>query len=254
MYSEKRRLEQEITSIEAKLCDLPEGKLICPSNGTYTKWYRSDGHKSTYLSKKNQELAEQLAIKKYLTAKLEDLILEQKAIDSYLQHHNKDMTRTEELLSDKSPYSGLLSSYFLPASSELREWMTQPYNRNPAYPEQCIYKTSAGIFVRSKSEALIAMLLHTNNIPFRYESALSLEDTTIYPDFTIRHPQTGDIFYWEHFGMMDNPSYSKHAFWKLQLYTSNGIFPSVHLLTTYETMEHPLNLQLAEDLVKAYFL
>lgn len=254
MNREHRRLEKEIASLQAELSSFPEGKLICCSNGNYTKWYRSDGHKSTYLSKNNLDLARQLAVKKYLEAKLEELHSQKDAIAAYLCHRSKKSILAENLLSEDSPYSQLLSSYFRPQDPELKQWMTQPYQQNPAYPEHLIHKTSAGFYVRSKSEALIAMLLHTNRIPFRYECALSLGETTLYPDFTIRHPETGEFFYWEHFGMMDQPAYAKHAFAKLELFTSNGILPSVHLLTTFETMEQPLDLQVAEGLIKMYFL
>ncbi|MFQ8777759.1 MAG: hypothetical protein ACLR78_10425 [Roseburia sp.] len=63
--------------------------------------------------------------------------------------------------------------------------------------------------MRSKSEAMIAMLLHLNAIPYRYECALSLGGVTLFPDFTIRHPVTGVLYYWEHFGLMDDPAYAK---------------------------------------------
>jgi len=59
------------------------------------------------------------------------------------------------------------------------------------------------------------MILYADNIPFRYECALQLDNITIYPDFTIRHPQTGETIYWEHFGRMDKDDYSKNAFSKL---------------------------------------
>lgn len=68
-------------------------------------------------------------------------------------------------------------------------------------------------------------MLLTNKIPFRYECELQLEETTLYPDFTLRHPLTGQVFYWEHFGMMDNPNYCRNATTKLQLYFSHGIIP-----------------------------
>lgn len=96
--------------------------------------------------------------------------------------------------------------------------------------------------------------LYTNQIPFRYECALSLTSTTIYPDFTIRHPRTGETFYWEHFGMMGDPDYSQKAFHRMQLYNSNGIIPSIHLITTFETLEYPLNYETIEKIVKEYFL
>ncbi|MBO5070978.1 MAG: ATPase [Roseburia sp.] len=253
MCSERQRLEQKITSIQDEIRELPNGKLICVRNGNYTKWFQSDGHKCTYIPRKNRKLAEQLAAKKYLSLQKEELLQEQKAIDFYLSHHSTDC-RAHQLLSDHSGYSELLSPFFTPSSQELLEWMNSPYEHNQMYPEQLIQKTGAGIYVRSKSEAIIVMLLHIHKVPFRYECALHLENNVIYPDFTIRHPQTGQIFYWEHFGMMDNPNYCQNTFSKLQTYASNGIYPSHQLITTYETKDYPLDSGLVETIIKHYFL
>ena len=132
--------------------------------------------------------------------------------------------------------------------------MQAPYMRNPVCPEQLVHKTSSGILVRSKSEAIITMLLHMYQIPFRYECALQLGESTVFPDFTIRHPQTKQYYYWEHFGMMDNDSYSTKALSKLRLYTANEIFPSIQLITTYETKDQPLDSAFVEMLIKYYFL
>lgn len=251
MYAERQRLAQEITSLQDQIHQLPDGKLICVRNGSYTKWLRSDGHNTTYIPRKNRQLAEQLAAKKYLSLQEQDLLQEQKAIDFYLRHHVNDC-RAAQLLSQNSAYSELLAPYFAPPGKELQDWMNAPYEHNSKYPEQLIHNTGAGIYVRSKSEAIIAMLLHVHRIPFRYECALSLNNIVIFPDFTLRHPQTGQIFYWEHFGMMDNPSYCQNTFSKLQLYTANGIYPSVQLITTYETKEHPLDSSYVETMIRHF--
>lgn len=101
---------------------------------------------------------------------------------------------------------------------------------------------------------MIDMFLYTNHIPFRYECALSLGETTIFPDFTILHPKTGDIYYWEHFGRMDEPSYYKNVAPKLQLYISHGIIPSINLITTYETQNNPLSSEIIDKIIHYYFL
>ena len=88
MLDEQTRLKQELDSIELQLSTLPEGKLICSqSSPSYYKWYQSDGHQKNYIPKKNLELAQKLAIKKYLSAKKEDITQELCAIDFYLRHH-----------------------------------------------------------------------------------------------------------------------------------------------------------------------
>lgn len=155
---------------------------------------------------------------------------------------------------DAPEFRDLLSPFFEPLSQELSHWMKAPYEQNPLHPEQLIHKTGSGHLVRSKSEAIIGMLLHINRIPFRYECSLQLGETTVFPDFTIRHPQTGEKYYWEHFGMMDDPIYCKNAISKLHLYAIHGIIPSIRLLTTYETRENPLSPDSVEKQIEQYFL
>lgn len=132
--------------------------------------------------------------------------------------------------------------------------MNSPYESNPKFPEQLLHHTASGRLVRSKSEAIIDMVLSKYRIPFRYECALNLGEITIYPDFTILHPVTGELYYWEHFGLMDDAVYCKSACSKLQLYCAHGIIPNVHLITTYESKECPLNSDFVEKIVQMYFI
>ena len=251
--SEVQRLEHEIKSLNKQLSTLPDGKLVCARNGQSFKWYQSDGHHSQYIPKSNRSFAEKLAIKKYLTVKHQELSQEKQALEFYLRHHHEPIL-ADSLLAPTSPYSQLLTPYFTPDSEEFTAWMNETFDTNNSYPEQKNHKTCAGIYVRSKSEALITTLLHTNKIPFRYECALFLDPVTIYPDFTLRHPHTGEYYYWEHFGLIDTPNYRSKAFSKLQLYASNNIYPTINLITTYETTEHPLDSDYVEHLIQHYFL
>ena len=251
---EQKRLDDEIQSVRAQFQKLPDGKIYCARNQQRYKWYYSDGQTQVYLPKKERKFAEQLAAKKYLTTLYEDLLLEKKAIDAYLKHSPTNSPKSISLLTEESGYQELLLPYFKPLSLELSDWMNFPYDRNTKFPEQLIQKTVSGHYVRSKSEALIDMLLYINKIPFRYECSLTLGETIVYPDFTIRHPHTGKVYYWEHFGLMDDLSYSKNAISKLNLYTSYGIIPTVHLITTYETKDNPLSYDTIEKLIKLYFL
>lgn len=254
MLAESQQLKKQISLLEKQLESFPPGKLVCTRNQNRFKWYQSDGHKCTYIPKKNRPLAEKLAVKKYLSLKLNDLKAEKRAIQFYLNHHRSDTGNTEQLLTQESEFKNLLSPYFIPLSMELSDWSHADFPHNPKYPEQLIHKSSSKNRLRSKSEAMIDMCLHTNKIPFRYECTLQLGEITIYPDFTIRHPKTGQFYYWEHFGMMDHPSYSKKVASKLDLYISNGIIPSIHLITTYETQNEPLSFEVINKLISHYFL
>ena len=254
MQEESLRLEQQISQLKKQLLSLPTGKLICTRNQNRYKWYQSDGHKCTYIPKKNRQLAEKLAIKKYLSLSLEDAISEKRAIQYYLNHHHSDVGKADSLLIEDSEFKTLLAPYFTPLSKELSAWVHSDYPHNLKYPEQLIHKSISRNTLRSKSEAMIDMLLYTNKIPFRYECELQLSDITLYPDFTIRHPYTGQIFYWEHFGMMDHLTYAGNVASKLDIYISHKIIPSIQLITTYETKEHPLSIDVISKLIEHYFL
>lgn len=253
MLCEQARLEKEIQSLNHQIENLPSGNLFFSHNGKYVKWYQCNNGHQTYIKKNNHHLAEQLAKKKYLTAKREELIQELKAVNLYLKHHHSKDSSAEQMLLPNSDYYEFLKSDYLPLSEELNAWMNAPYEQNKMHPEHLLQPTISGHIVRSKSEALIDTILCKNQIPFRYEAALKLKHTTYYPDFTIRHPHTGKTYYWEHFGLMDNPDYSKKAILKLQQYSEHGIIPGIQLLTTFETQETPLSPEWVETIVQYHF-
>ena len=254
MLSENNRLEQQIEHLQSQIASLPEGKLICTFDNDYCKWYKSDGHTKSYISKKERPLAEQLALKKYLSLRLKELLSKKRAAQFYLSHYPASPSQANKLMEEHSEFQKLLANSFSPLSQELTDWMNSPNPGNPIHSEQLIHKSVSGNLVRSKSEALIDMTLYVNRIPFRYESPLTIHEVTIFPDFTIRHPQTGQFYYWEHFGLMDHPDYAKRAFNKLQYYYDAGIIPSINLITTYETKDSPLSSELVEKIIYHYFL
>lgn len=254
MISEKQRLEKQIKFTQTQLEQLPTGKLISTKKGSGSKWQVTDGKTKKYLPKKERYLAEQLAYKKYLLLQLKTLLNEKTAVDFYLRHHDSNCYNAEQSLINSPQYKELLKPFFKPISEDLEQWMNTPYEKNLKHPESLIFNTLSGNKVRSKSEVLIDMLLYKNKIPFRYECLLELGEFSVFPDFTIRHPRTGEVFYWEHFGMMDNSTYCRNTHIKLQNYTSYGIIPSIQLITTYETKNHPLMPDVVEKIIQHYFL
>lgn len=246
-----QNLEKEIENINKQLESLPEGSISCAINGPNYKWYHLKKNGADYIPKKNRALAEQLAHKKYLLTLSEDLSKEKRAIQYYLKHSPRSSNTTKLL--HHPEYQRLLSITFRPQNEELADWMHTPYERSTNHPEHLIHKSSSGNLVRSKSEAIIDMLLYLHKIPFRYECALHLGSTTLFPDFTIKHPLTGKIYYWEHLGLLDNSSYANNTISKLQLYTSHGILPSFNLITTAETKEVPLSADTVAKIIRLYF-
>jgi len=251
MLSELEQLEHRIVDVQERLKQLPKGNLICAKNGKYYKWYRFDGKVTSYISKSQRKLAEQLALKRYLKLLEKELLAEQKAVRSFLTHYPHK--RESQLLFEHEEYCALLKSFVRPLSQELLEWQEAAYDKSEKYPEQLMHKCGSGLVVRSKSEAMIATFLQMNRIPFRYECAFRLDRGIVYPDFTIRHPRTGETYYWEHFGLMDDLDYARKFCSKMQMYTMNGIIPSIQLITTYETKEHPLTVDVIEGTIQRYF-
>ena len=253
ILAEKHHLDSAIAEIDSKLTSLPDGKLICALNGKHYKWYHSDGHTPVYLPKKELALACQLAQKQYLLYEKEDLEKQRKALNQYLKSYTPSSNRAEQLLYHPE-YHKLLSPYFQPLSQELSSWANESYPQNETHPKRFIHRTLSGHEVRSKSEAMIANALYNNKIPFRYECLLQLGNISLHPDFTIRHPVTGILYYWEHFGIADEYTYAQQISSKLHLYMTYNIIPTIQLITTYETKEHPLCSDTIERIIKEYFL
>lgn len=251
---EYQKLLNQLQDIETRLRCSPEGNLVISHEAAYSKWYHRLASEKYYIPKANRQLAEKLAAKKYLSLLREELLLEKKALEAYLRLHPAEPTYDKIQRTASPEFLKLLAPHFKPLSSELSEWASAAFDTNLGNPEHLIHKTSSGIYVRSKSEALIATLLSAQQIPFRYECALRLGQTILYPDFTIRHPQTGSFYYWEHFGMMEHDGYCRNIGSKLQLYCTHDIIPGVNLLLSFESMKHPLDTSMVQDMIHRFFL
>ena len=135
--------------------------------------------------------------------------------------------------------SSLFEDYFHAVPDELVQ-------RKGWYEEGKIHEALSGDMVRSKSELIIANLLHERGVPFEYETALLAPDGTMFlPDFTITWD--GEQWYWEHWGLMSSEKYAEHRDKKKTWYEKQ--FPG-RLLETYE--EETFS-QSAATLIEEYF-
>lgn len=91
--------------------------------------------------------------------------------------------------------------------------------------DRLIHVTSRGEAVRSKSEVIVADQLHHHGLDYHYEHPLELDGVTKYPDFTIEDDDTGITYYWEHCGMLSDPSYRRRWETKLVWYREHDILP-----------------------------
>jgi hypothetical protein len=91
--------------------------------------------------------------------------------------------------------------------------------------ERLIHLTSRGDAVRSKSEVIIANLLHGRGIQYAYEHPLEFDGVVKYPDFTIEDDNIGRTYYWEHCGLLHDPDYAARWAEKRKWYAAHGILP-----------------------------
>lgn len=96
------------------------------------------------------------------------------------------------------------------------------------FSQRCIHRTLSGDFVRSKSEVIIANILHQTGIPFAYEEPLVAPDgSRRVPDFTIEW--RGQTYFWEHLGMLGVEEYRQN--WELKKAWYEEHFPGQPITT-----------------------
>ena len=175
----KKVLENQIQQLKQKLAQYPAGHMICVRNGKYIKNIHVHDGIQTNIPKKNINLVKELAEKKYFSAHLEDLLNEQSAVNTFLEHYQPYPSKTQQLMNHPI-YQKVITSSMTPLSDELEKWAKDSYEKNPAYPEQLRHSCLSGQKVQSKSEVMIAQALFLHQIPFRYECALKLNDLTFF--------------------------------------------------------------------------
>lgn len=88
-----------------------------------------------------------------------------------------------------------------------------------------IHQASDGKMLRSKSELMIYQRLIDKKIPVLYEKSLIIKEVEKLPDFTIENEETGNIYYWEHCGMLHDAEYKRRWEEKYNWYRENKILP-----------------------------
>lgn len=99
----------------------------------------------------------------------------------------------------------------------------RPNGVKSPYPDALIHRTRKGVAVRSKSEVVVANILDGLEISYQYEQPLfSRDDPRDFrlPDFTASFE--GDVYYWEHLGMLGVRSYREAWERKHRWYYDNG--------------------------------
>jgi ATP-dependent exoDNAse (exonuclease V) alpha subunit len=123
-----------------------------------------------------------------------------------------------------------------------------------------IHRTARGEAVRSKSEVIIANLLHDKGIDYHYEQPLEINGVAKYPDFTIEDDDTGETYYWEHLGMLHDRDYRDRWEEKRAWLKEHGILPREEgkgqrgtLLWTQDSMNGGIDSEAVARLIHEVF-
>ena len=253
MMSESVRLSTKITTLENTMDSLPEGTLQIQKNGKSYKHLRKiNGHRK-YIRVGEKDLIGKLAKKTILKKMLQDSRREKRAVNAYL-HWHREQDSVEECLAKQPHLAELTKPLFQIRDERLRKWAEAEYPSTAGHPESLIHLGPCGKMYRSKTEADIAYILYKNKIPFRYEWDKKIGNIVYHPDFTIRHPKTGEIYIWEHFGRLDDERYLMRNVSRIVDYESVGIVPGINLIVTCESRNHPMTISWIEEIVDRWFL
>ena len=121
------------------------------------------------------------------------------------------------------------------------------------FDEKLIHKTVRGELVRSKSEVIIANALFYNGLTYEYEPELIVGGRVKRPDFKIIDGDTGDVWYWEHCGMMSDSKYAKRWADKEKYYKKNGIERGKNLIVTEEFSGEGIDSDQIDAIIKETF-
>lgn len=232
------------------LARAPEGSLRISRSHNTIQYYNGD----SYICKKDRSLARQLAQKGYDEKVIDSAECEIAALELALLHY-PELIAELVYQAQLDARMELIRPIITPDDEYVRKWLAEPYVHK-GFPEDFpeIY-SNKGDRVRSKSEKLLADMIFAHNVPYRYECPLENEyGDIIHPDFTILNVRTRELFYWEHCGKFDDPYYTSDLDDRLRFYGRLGIFPGQRLLLTTETSKRPIDMRLAEKMLKDIFL
>ncbi len=87
---------------------------------------------------------------------------------------------------------------------------------------------------RSKSEVMIAQIINSLGMEYKYEVEICIGTKIYYADFAVYCHETGRFFFIEHFGLMGDEEYRAHTFQKITIYSKSGLTEGLDILYTFE--------------------
>lgn len=249
-YAEEeiRKLETTIEYVKKEIKRAPEGSLSWSNNRGKPYYYKYIEGERKYIPAKKREQAAMLAQKDYYNELLTSLENELQVLMNLSEEYDPG-AKFEVYHKMHLFRQQLVRPIIRSPKMKVEDWKAIKHETYLEHPEQLILDTERGEIVRSKSERDIANALFRkkDKLLYKYEPTLILEDPftheqiETHPDFEIIILATGEIFYWEHAGLMDEQEYARSFARKCRLYENNDIVLGRNLIITFETKNCPLS-------------
>jgi len=246
--------QQLLQSINEQLTIAPAGELrMRKHNNGYQWWvhYPGSATKDEYIKGLDKDKHRSYANKYYLSL-LKKEIEKENNILIKSQYYNPENKGT---IYDNLP--SYIKQYVTPlhksTATQIQDWYERDFQSNTFdFSPMSSFTTQKGEIVRSRAELIIANELAAHNLYYHYEEVLTLSSgKKRYPDFTVAHPATGEFYYIEFFGMMNNEKYALDAYTKIQEYSNDAVFPKMIFMFDY--VGAPFTNTTVTNIIKTYF-
>lgn len=186
-----------------------------------------------------------ICLSKWLKKMIRNMERNQKALRRMMnQYQTYELEDIREIL---SPACKVLDVDFVKKAIRKNDPLPFPSQSEcPYHLEELVHRTTFGLYMRSKSEVMIAELLWAAGIQFAYEPEIRLlgpdgKEHVYYPDFLV-WDASGKVYYWEHIGLFKDPNYRRRNEEKRLVYFFNKITVGNNLIITSDDRDGALDL------------
>lgn len=174
----------------------------------------------------------------------------------YIARKNIEIIKKFIELYKNNDYANIISSLSKPYKEAKRYLYNCESNQSACtnYKDHCNsdddhkYRTSSGIWVRSKNEVFVCDRLEAYHIPYAYEEKLFICGYNYYPDFLIFLPDGRKII-WEHLGMLSEYDYFMKNAKKIYNYYMEGYYLGENLIITFNEKHDRFDLKQIDDII-----
>jgi len=217
---------------------------------------RSEHLKDAYLCeryiRKNEESILKLYAEKLYLSKLQKVLSEELRALNMFKNAYYPVLKYDVYDGLPEQIKECVTPLFESTANKIDTWYGNHYQKN-SFPidEYNRYTTRSGEYVRSRAECITADIIDELNLKYHYEEALKLDNNLVFPDFTIAHPRTGELYYMELFGMMGEEEYAKSAYRKIAQYTQAGY--AARLLYVFDYPGVPFSPECVRKMLNSVF-